>query len=178
MIIQSPYDNPELWGEIELVGYGPLPGHLVGLKGLVRAHEWVYQKGLGTSGASSIWRGKKIIEDIGILLELPASVDFVGLGLLISAVAPPPGKKPATFGIRHPMFALVGVSRISLKSYGIEPSAGNSWQLAFGVTEYSPSIVAKVGPADPAKLPGEPQPKDAIDRTIAALQAQIAHSGG
>lgn len=177
MIIPSPYLHPDIWGQIKLVGYGFLPGYLVGLKGLVRAHEWVYQKGLGTSGASSIWRGRKIIEDIGIEIELPEDVDFVGLGLLITAVAPPPGKKPATFGVEHPMFAMVGVTRISLKSYGVEPSANNSWRLAFGVTEYSPTIIAKVGPADPAKLPGEPKPKDAIDQTIADLQATIARAG-
>ena len=176
MIIPSPYEHPEIWGQVKLVGYGPLPGFLVGLKGLVRSHEWVYQKGLGTSGASSIWRGRKIIEDIGILLELPRTVDFTAVGLLIDAVDPP-GKKPPTFGVEHPQFAMVRVSRISLKSYGIEPTAGNSWQLAFGVTEYAPTVRAPVGPADPAKLPGEPKPKDAIDQTIADLQATIARAG-
>ena len=177
MVIPSPYLNPELWGQIKLTGYGFLPGYLTGVKGLIRAHEWVYQKGLGTSGASSIWRGRKIIEDIGIEIALPYDVDFVGLGLLLTAVAPPPNKEPPTFGVEHPMFALVGVTRIALKSYGVEPSEGNGWKLVFGVTEYAPTIIAKVGPADPAKLPGDPKPKDAIDQTIADLQATIARAG-
>ena len=177
MAIANPYDNPDAWGQIKLTGYGFLPGFLVGLKGLVREHEWVYQKGLGTSGASSIWRGRKIIESIGILLECPNREDFTALDLLLTAIVPAVGKKPATFGVEQEMFRIAGVSRISLKSYGIEPSAGNSWQFALGVTEYSPTILAKVGPADPAKLPGDPKPKDAIDQTIADLQAKIARAG-
>lgn len=176
--VNDPYTYPTHWAQIELVGYGLLPGYLVGLKGLKREHEWVYQKGVGTSGASSIWRGAKIIEDIAILLEAPHAADFVGLDALVRLVVPAKGKKPATFAVRHPMFSLVGVDRISLKSYGIEPSAGNSWQFALGVTEYKPSIVAKVGPADPAKLPGGAKPKDPIDVAIAAAQARIASLGG
>lgn len=176
--VADPYNFPQNWGQILLVGYGNLPGYLVGLKGLKREHEWVYQKGVGTSGASSIWRGEKIIEEIGIILEAPYAQDFVGLADLVRLIVPAKGKKPATFVVQHPMFSLVGVGRVSLKSYGIEPSAGNSWQFGLGLTEYKPTILAKVGPADPAKLPGGAKPKDAIDKTIADLAATISKLGG
>jgi hypothetical protein len=177
VIIADMYTNPEAWGNIVLAGYGPLPGYLVGLKGLVRKHEWVYQKGVGTSGASSIWRGEMIVEEIGIILELPDSASLAACGLLLAAIVPPKGKKPPTFGVSHPMFAVAGVQRISLKSYGIEPSANRSLQLALGVGEYKPTVKAAVGPADPAQLPGAPKPKDAIDKTIDALAATIAAAG-
>ena len=176
--VNDPYTFPENWGRILLVGFGYLPGVLVGLKGLKREHEWVYQKGTGSSGASSIWRGAKIIEDIGAVLECPRAEDFAGLELMVKAIVPAEGKKPATFAVVHPMFALVRVERVSLKSYGIEPSANNSWQFGLGLTEYKPSKIAAVGPADPAKLPGAPTPKDAIDREIAQLTGAIAKAGG
>jgi hypothetical protein len=176
-VVNDPYTFPENWGQVVLVGYGPLPGYLVGLKGLKRGHEWVYQKGVGTSGASSIWRGEQIIEEMGILLEAPYAKDFEDISRLIPVLVPAKGKKPATFGIIHPLFSLVRVDRVSLKNYGMEPSAGNSWQLAIGLTEYRPTIKAAVGPADPAKLPGGAKPKDAIDEQIDAIRSAIAKAG-
>lgn len=176
MIIPSPYTNPEPWGQILLAGI-PMPGFLVGLKGLERAHEWVYQKGVGTSGASSIWRGEKIIEEIGIVLELPDDASFAAFGVFLGIFVPAKGKKPATFIVAHPMFAIAGVQRISLKSYGVAPAAGRSFQGILGVTEYKPTVKAAVGPADPAKLPGAAQPKDWIDKQTVELQTAIAKAG-
>ncbi len=176
--VADPYNFPENWGQILLVGFGNLPGYLVGLKGLKREHEWVYQKGVGTSGASSIWRGEKIIEEIGVVLEAPYAKDFEGLAALVQLIVPSKGKKPATFAIQHPMFSMVRVERVSLKSYGIEPSAGNSWQFGLGLTEYRPTIKAAVGPADPAKLPGGAKPKDEIDKILDGLNKTISTLGG
>ncbi len=177
MIIVDPYENPGPWGQIIFTGFGPLPGNLIGLKGLKREHEWVYQKGVGTSGASSIWRGEKIIEDIGVILAAPYKKDFDGLSLFIPFFVPAKGKRPITVGVKHPMFELVRVERVSLKSYGIEPGDNNNWLFGLGLTEYKPTIKAAVGPADPAKLPGDPKPKDATDKMIASLQADIAAAG-
>ncbi len=174
----NPYDFPENWGTIIFAGFGPLPGVMVGLKGLKREHEWVYQKGVGTSGASSIWRGEKIIEEIGVVLEAPHASDFDDLATFVRFFVPAKGKKPITVAVTHPMFSLVRVERVSLKSYGIEPSTGNSWQFGLGLTEYKPTIKAAVGPADPARIGPGPSPKDAADKLIAGASATIAKLGG
>lgn len=176
--IVDPYTYPKNWGTITMTGYGVLPGVLVGLKGLKREHEWAVQKGIAMSGASTIWRGQKIIEDIGIILEGPDVDAFKGFDKLLAALVPKkPTQKPATFSFVHPMFELVGVARCSLKSYGVEPSPGNSWQLGIGLIEYRPLVLAKVGPADPAKLPGPPKPVTENQKQIADLMAQIQKEG-
>lgn len=177
--INSPYLFPENWGTIKMAGYGKLPGVLVGIKGLSREHEWVVQKGIAMSGASTIWRGRKIIENIAIMLEAPEHNDFVGLDKMVRALVPrSKTTKPSTFGFEHPMFSLCDVQRASLRSYGIEPSAAGSWLFTLGLIEYSPLVLAKVGPADPAKLPGPPLPVTAIQKEKAALLKQAALLGG
>ena len=118
------------------------------------------------------------MEDIGIILELPDSAAVAAFSALLAVIVPAKGKKPPTFAVTHPMFAVAGVDRISLLSHGIAPSAGLSLQGLIGVVEYKPSVKAAVGPADPAKGPAAVKPKDAIDQTIADLQKAIAAAGG
>lgn len=171
--VNDPYNFPQAWAKFELIGYGQLPGILVALDGFKRESEWVVSKGFGTSGASTIWRGWKIVEDMSVILEAPTPDIFVGFEAMIRAIVPKFTSRPPTFGVRHPMASLIRVDRVSIKSYGIKPSAGLSWQMGLGFIEYKKPVVAKVGPADPAKLPGAPVPKNTYEKYLQDIKDQI-----
>lgn len=175
--VNDPYTFPDAWRKFELVGYGNLPGILVALDGFKRESEWVVSKGFGTSGASTIWRGWKIVEDMSVVLEAPSPDIFVGFEKMIRALVPKFTTRPPTFSVRHPMASLIRVDRVSIKSYGIKPSAGLSWQMALGFIEYKKPVKAAVGPADPAKLPGAPVAKTETEKMIQDLKDQIANFG-
>jgi hypothetical protein len=173
--VNDPYNFPRAWGTCDLVGYGKLPGYLVAMEGFDRECEWVVQKGFGTSGASTIWRGWKIVENMKIILEAPSPDIFVGFESMILALIPAFNKRPPTFGIRHPMASLIRVDRVSIKSYGIKPAPGLSWQMGLGFIEYKKAVRAAVGPADPAKLTGDPVPKTEAEKIMQGLKDQISN---
>ena len=175
--VNDPYNFPQSWRTFELVGYGKLPGYLVSLDGFKRESEWVVSKGFGTSGASTIWRGWKIVEDMSVVLEAPSPDIFVGFETMIRALVPNFKSRPPTFGVKNPMASLIRVDRVSIKSYGIKPSAGLSWQMGLGFIEYKQPVKAAVGPADPAKLPGAPVAKTESEKLIQGLKDQIANFG-
>ena len=109
--------------------------------------------------------------DYAVVLEVLAQT------AMIRALVPKFTTRPPTFGVRHPMASLIRVDRVSIKSYGIKPSTGMSWQMALGFIEYKKPVLAKVGPADPAKLPGAPVPKTEADKLLQGLKDQIANFG-
>ncbi len=168
MIIISPYDFPEAWNRLVIGGY-TLPGLMISVDGVERAYDWVVQKGTGTSGAASVYRGVLLTETMTVVHEIPRTEMFVELQKAIPLIVPPIGQKAPTHNVKNQIFEFVGIDRIALRSYGIKPSAGNSWQVTTKWIEYSPTAPTKTGSADPAK-DGATTP--AGDPQIVSLQKQ------
>ncbi len=150
MIILSPYDVPRAWNRMLVGGY-ELPGVMISVDGVVRAYDWVVQKGTGTSGAASVYRGVLLTETMTVVHEIPRTEMFVELQRAIPLIIPPEGQKAPTHNVGNQIFAFVGIKRIAIREYGIKPSAGNSWQVTTKWIEYSPVAPTKTGSADPAK---------------------------
>jgi hypothetical protein len=170
----NPFDFPDEWGEMLLEGWA-VPGLLIKIDGCKRPYEWAVQKGTGTGGATTVFRGEKVAESIKTTHSAPTKEHFNGLYELRAKIVPTKGKKPPTFNVSNPIFQFVGIDRIALKELGSPtPTGGAGWELEVEWIEYRPSAKAATGKADPAKPPEDPKPKDQIDRDIDEVSKEVA----
>lgn len=173
---QSNFFDPEVdCSEVDLSGWS-MPGHVVDVKGADWEYEWTVQKGTGTGGATTVAKGEKIAEGIEITLEANDRATFAALNDIRDKVKPQTkGGKPPTFRIKNPIVNWNGVDRVSIKKITQpEVTKGLSWKVTLTFIQYKPSVVAKTGPAEPAKPGDAPTPKDSADKAIVELQKQMS----
>jgi len=170
----NPYVLPEAFGKLKLSGW-LIPAIIVDIDGCERPHEWAVQRGIGTSGAFTVWRGANLAETIVVTLEAPNKDTFDSLYALRNRIEGTPRRKPPTLAVENALFAWARITRVALKKLGqMKPTTGLSWRLPITFIEYNPQVIVPVGPADPAKPPATPTPLDEGERTIQKLAAQFA----
>ena len=170
----NPYEAPEAWGALRLNGW-EVPAILIDIDGCKRPFEWAVQRGIGTSGSVLIYRGSLLAENIALTFQAPTRATFDALYEFRDRIVPKSEReRPPTLNADNPTFAFVKITRIVLGELeSPRPASGLNWQMRLTVKEYRPPVVAKVGPADPAKLPGDPVPENARQAEIKAKTAEF-----
>lgn len=170
----NPYRAPEEWTAVKLAGW-KVPAVLVSINGVKIEDEWNVQRAIGTSGATTVWRGTKPTEDLKLTLEAPEAVRFDSLYELFRRLAPKNGQRPPTVTIEHPAPNFVGIARVSRKLWeGPYQTPSLSWRVDLTLIQYFPLVVVPAGPQEPAKLPGEPSPVDQGEKILKALASKLA----
>ena len=165
----NPYRSPEAFRVIKWGGV-VYPPYLVAIDGVEVSEEWNVQKGTGTTGATTVWRGTKVVEGVVITLEAPDEKTFDGFEPLVEALKAPKGKKPPTILVENGLLNNMGLDRVSLSKRKLYSTGKSlSWRMDIGLIQYFPSKVAPTGPQDPAKKPGDPEPKDAAEAEVKKL---------
>ncbi len=164
-------DDPSI---VKLSG-SDIPGSVVSIKGAERGFEWDVQKGTGSSGASTIFKGAKIAEKIEIVVKYVSQEELAAIVAYRAYIAPAKiGGKPPTFNVDNSLINFNGITRISVANIGQpEVTAGLGRTVALTFIEYQPPAPAKTGPADPAKAGGgKGGGANSPNADIAALQAK------
>lgn len=170
----NPFSDFTPWGDF-IIGGWTVPATLKSVDGVERAYEWAVQKGTGTSGATTVYRGEKVCEGATTVFEAHDLASFDGLYALRDRVIVPKGKRPPTLAVVNPIFNFCGVNRLALSVLGSPvPTPSLSYLLSVRWIEYRPSKPAAVGPQDPAKAPAVPTPNDAAEAALAAVLAKAA----
>lgn len=163
-------DDPSI---VKLSG-ADMPGAVVSIKGANREFDWNVQKGTGSSGASTIFKGAKIAEKIEIVTKYTTQEELDAIVAHRAYIAPAKiGGKPPTFTIENSLINFNKIERVSISIIGqpeITPGLGRTVTWTF--IEYQPSAPAKTGPADPAKGGGAGGAAGSPNADIAALQKQ------
>lgn len=178
MSADNPFDSPDLWGAVLLSGRA-LPGIILSVDGAIRPYEWQISKGIGSTGATSTFRGEGLAESIKIVLAAHKRSDFADLASMRKYIAPRKGVRPPSFAVKNPIINFNEINKVSIKEIGQPKYAGKGcyWTLELEFLEYRPPVPITPGPAEPAKIPNDPQPKDAAEATMQALLKQIAAVG-
>lgn len=173
MAIPNYFTAPEAWHKVTLGTY-KVPALLVAINGVKVEDEWAVQRQIGTSGSVTIWRGTLPTTDLKLSFEAADAAMFDGLAKLYDSLKPISGRKPPTVKIEHPAPNFVGITRVSRKLWE-GPMVGSKLSVRVDLTliQYFPQKFVPVGPAEPAKLPGEPTPTDKAEVMIQQLSAKI-----
>lgn len=113
----NPIDNKAYYTDI-LIGGRKVPGTLKDLRGLKTADEWLVQKGIGATGASTIWRGRPPIQGIEIELSLNGPDDastratFDAYYDFIKFLKPAADVKPPAYNVTSTPFKSVYVRQL------------------------------------------------------------------
>jgi len=170
----NPHRDPGPWGKFVIGGW-TVPAILIAVDGISRPYEWAVQKGTGTGGATTVFRGEKVCEGPTTEFEAPDLATFDALYELRDRISPKKGQRPPTLAIVSPFFSFVGISRLALKElFAPMPTPGLSYRVKVQWIEYRPSQPAKVGPQDPALPPATPTPNDAAEALFAQVAAKAA----
>lgn len=170
--IPNPYDFPEVWGTFKLSGRDI--GIVVSVDGAVRPYEWAVQKGLGTSGAATLYRGEKLAEKIKVVVSAPDRKTFDDLTEIRDYIAAPEGKKPPNFDVENGFLNWNKIKKASIDEIGQPtPGTSNNWHCEFTFIEYKKQKQVPTGPADPAKPGDPPKPKDEAENKMKDLLDQI-----
>jgi len=163
-------DDPSI---VKLSG-SDIPGSVVSIKGAERGFEWDVQKGTGSSGAATVFKGAKIAEKIEIVVKYTTLEEETALKAYRAYIAPAKiGGKPPTFNIENPLINFNKIEKVSVSIVGQpEVTAGLGRTIALTFIEYQPPVPAKTGPADPAKAGGGKDAAGSPNADIAALQKQ------
>lgn len=170
----NPYRFPDEWGRVEFSGL-VVKALLVAVNGVELEDEWDVQRGIGTTGAVTIWRGTKPVENIVLTFEAPDEATFDDLYAIWDLLKPKPRQRPPTQPIRNPFVNFVGVDKVSRRKWaGPYQVQGFNFRVDLTMIQYKPPILIPAGPAEPAKLPGDPTPKDAAEATFDRLAQEAA----
>jgi hypothetical protein len=175
-VIANPHTDPDAWGSF-IVGGSPMPGILTSIGLPDRAYEYAIQNGYGSTKVV-IYRATGIIDGLELVHFLRPTTD-TDLGdwdkwetWMKSMVRGWPAKfagKPPAFPAVHPATQIVGMSKMSLKTYGAPyqqiPNDPSYWYKVSFV-EYAPQTKIPTGPTEPAQINGPPQPKDAFEAMV------------
>lgn len=170
----NPYTFPAEWARVELNNWA-VPALLVAFDDCELEDEWNVQRAIGTSGASTVWRGTKPVDPISMTFEAPNKDLFDTLYTLFDRLKPTRGARPPTVRIKNPIPNFLGVDRVSRKKISAPfVTSSLSWRMKVAFIEYRPLILVPIGPQEPAKLPAEPTPADAAERAILDLTKQAS----
>lgn len=145
----NPYRDPYPWGTV-IIG-GVSLGLVMAIDGHDKPEEWSIQKGTGSSGASTIWKGTKLAESIKITSQLWDEESFSHYYVVRDALRPKLGTKPPSLILENPAINAVGITRVACVNVGPpKPDGKLGWTYETTLTEYNPTKPAKAGPAAPA----------------------------
>jgi hypothetical protein len=151
----NPFVFDGQWGQV-VVGGVTLPGVVTSIDGANKPEEWNVQKGTGSSGATTVWKGTKLAEDIKIAIALHDGVSFDDYYTLRDTLRPKLGKKPPSLSIVSPVINFNGITRVACKDISApkwEPSGGY-WTGEISLIEYNPSKPTNTGRASAASPAG------------------------
>ncbi len=173
----NPYRDPSSFSVVK-IGGTEVAADLIAIDGNKIEDDWNVQKGTGTSGATAVYRGTKLIEGVKLTFEAPDEESFDGLWALWNLLAPSPvsgkqGLRPPTLSIDNPLLAWIGLTAISRKEWdGPKNVAGNSWKVDLTVIQSKPPVPAGTGAQGPTKSSNASKSDGGVDAQTAALQAQ------
>lgn len=171
----NPYVEPGPFGEV-FVESMRWPGTVTALDGCETAEEWAVQKGTSGNFATTVWRGAKLAESIKVTNKVYGQQGYADMCALRDFLRPKRGKKPPSKVITNPQINWGGITRVAIKTMAFpkwQDPAGY-WLFETELIEYNPSKTAPAGPADPAKPPGQPSPKDDGEAQLKKLLDEAA----
>ena len=176
-VIANPYEDPDAWGTFN-VGGSAMPGILTGVGMPDREFEYVINAGLGL-GKTVMYRATNILDGIEIEHFIRRDGDWAAWeAWMKTMVGGWPAKfkgKPPAFPAVHPAAQIVGLTHMSLKSYGVpfqkKPNDPSRWYRVRFV-EYSPLIKFPTGPTEPAVINGPPSPTTAFEGVLLGALGQ------
>lgn len=178
MSIPNPLKNPDAYGYVT-VGGSRLPGILTAIGLPERKYEFAVQQGYGQSKVT-IYRSLGLLESIEVTHFLRASstpdarddFDILRDDFMPFLIPGWPNKltgKPRAFPFVHPDAQWLGLKRAHLIAFEhpkqMTPGDPSRWyKMVF--QEDQPQQRIPVGPPEPAKINGPPQPKDQFEATL------------
>jgi hypothetical protein len=165
-----------------------VPGIVQSIELPERGINWQVQQGVSGLGASTIWRGVKLIESVKIttmlakrgapMVEWDEAV--AAWAEFLKTIDPAPLKrKPPAWDIDHPLFRMLWppLGRVAHKSNRPAPAhdRGLAWLGIIEFIEYRPLKLATPGPPDPAQIDSRDQPPaDAYEANFLSLMNKAA----
>lgn len=167
----NPIDDPGYFKDV-LIGGRPVPGRIKDITGLESQEEWVQQMAPGINGATKIWRRRKLIEGIKIIIVLNADTEervktnFADYFDYIKHLKGGTSvhKKPPAFDVTSTLFKSVFVRKVVYAGHTAPfPRVGPPIECVITVDEYAKGARIPIGPPEPAKIDDStPQPQDAL----------------
>jgi hypothetical protein len=164
----NPYRDAYPWNNV-IIGGQLMPGVLTSIEGADKQEIWSYQYGLAVINGVSIWRGRKLAEDITIK-SIVYDVKTFDACFMFRDTLRPNWKRPPVLPVMNGAFNFAGINRVGVKRI-IPPVArpDKSWEFSVVVTEYNPMKPVPVGPPDAPKAETE---NDRLEKQFSALLAQ------
>lgn len=156
----NPYDDPGPWNTIDFGGVR-VPGVIQSVDGAEKPEEWTQQKGTGSSGATTVWKGTKNAEAIKVVTAMTTREHIAAYYVLARTLRPKLGTKPPSLVVTNAIFNFAGITRIAGGNCAPPKwvASGGYWTGEITVAEYNPSKAAGTGPAGAAKpKANEPDP--------------------
>jgi hypothetical protein len=153
VIVQpNPYIDASPWGVVDVGGLR-LPGVVVSVDGVDKPEDWNVQKPTSKAGATTVWKGTKLAEQIKIVVALPNDDAFRDYYTVRDVLRPKLGTKPPTLSIVNPIINFSGVTRVSCRNVGAPKwvAAGGYWTGEVLLLEYNPPKPANTGVAGQQK---------------------------
>ncbi len=169
----NPFVDARPFRQVRLAGW-LVPLQLVAIAGVELSDEWAVQRAIGNNGWSTIWRGTKPNENLVLTFQASNKSGFDSLYEFYDRFGPKGIARPPTFTIENPIPNFIKVKRVSRKSWkGPYQTPSLAWRVEFGFIQYFPLVLAKVGPQQPAKLPGDPAPIDEGEKLMKFIGDKI-----
>lgn len=157
--LPNPYRDAFPWGTM-IIGGIKFPGIIESIDGCSKPETWIYQRGLASSQAVSIWRGTNLAETITVVSRVWNEATFDACYALRDALKPSGSRRPPVLPVLNGQMNFARIQRVSVKDI-IPPlfASGNSWTFKTILTEYNPMKPVPVGPADVKKPDSENEKK-------------------
>lgn len=170
----NPYRDNYPWGHLQIAGL-EMPGIITSIDGAEKVETWVFQRGLATSNAVSIWRGRGLAENIEIICRVFDEASFDQCYTVRDALRPN-WKRPPVLPILNGALNFNRITRVALKNIvPPKPAPGLSWEYKIVVVEYNPMRPVPVGPPDPERPETE---NDRLQKEAARLRAEAPSAFG
>lgn len=149
----NPYLDPTPWGTVRIGGL-TIPGTILSIDGADRPDDWEVQKATDKSGATTVWKGTKVAEDIKVTVALVDST-AVDAYYNVRDTLRPPGLKPPSHVVENAIINWSGITQVTTKNVTAPKwdASGGYWKGEITLIEYAPPKPASTGkaaPADPA----------------------------
>lgn len=195
MALSNAFTAPKTWGKMSFLG--KLPGGVVLVPGIIKkieghdaVEQWIVQKALAASYATTVWRGRLLAESIKIDLTLADAADFEAYIDVKERMQPKPPKaadvESAVLGgsignvqvwiVVNAAMNFAGITEVAVRSIGTPRAQPDlSWDATIDLIQYRKRVISKVGPPDPPKQHAETE-NDRLAKEVDNLAA-IARTG-
>lgn len=176
MTVLSPFATVEgmtAWGQILTDDKVPFPGIVVSVSGAKRPIEWLVQNGIGLTGASLVYKGKKLVEGMTIVCELLNETHWREWETHYAYIKVADGTIPKKHTIKHPAFSNLRQQVFSEYPESPEYAGKRKWTVTYVLKEYRKPVPVPTGQPDPAKVDGPPKPKDALESALNGILQKV-----